>query len=873
MTKKVTKKKKPKTYLNKRGYAVIKSEFGFRDIHSCKKDMTVAPYIHGDFGVKPSPFPIFLESAKKLYLPKHYALEKFGEPEENRMPEGREIDLEFNGELRDYQKPIVKAFMDTCKPGGTLSSQSYGGIISVPCGRGKCLGINTPILMFDGTIKMVQDIVVGDKLMGDDSKERTVLSLARGREQMYKVVPTKGDPYIVNESHILSLKCSTQKSRYPKGTKVDMSVTDYLALPKSYHGSAGPLLGYRVDVNFPEKVVDMEPYALGYWLGDGNSDSSLITTIEKPVVDYFKEYANKLDCNLIQGKDSITTKHSLHYRISGKLIKNKRQPNIFLKKLQKLNLICNKHIPQDYKCNSRRVRLELLAGIIDSDGSLSCNGYDIIQKRERLLDDIIYLARSLGFAAYKSVCKKTCIYKGERKTGTYYRTCIHGKGLEEIPVKCPRKRASPRKQIKDALSTRIRLEKLDVDDYYGFEIDGNRRFLLGDFTVTHNTIISLNILSQLKRKTLIIVHKEFLIEQWVERITQFLPHARIGLIRQKKVDVLNKDIVIGMLQSISMKSYPEEVFEDFGFCIVDEAHHISCEVFSRSLPKIGCKYMCGLSATPKRADGLSKVFEYYLGPIVYKEERKGGDNVRVDMIRINSSLDPYSKEEYTAYGKLCMSRMINNICEYTKRTDMIIELVAKMVLEERNILILSDRRGHLDELYNKIKGRECGTVGFYVGGMKPAERKASEDCNVILGTYSMASEGMDIPSLDSIIFASPKSNIVQAIGRILRKKHIDRPAQVYDIVDDFSSFSKQAIKRRRFYKRCKYLIVESDVYDDDLKSGMDLYEESQQDHVTFYDPEAKSPKSKKTRKNKKTKKSEKSGENGCENPLSTMCPF
>ena len=186
----------------------------------------------------------------------------------------------------------------------------------------------------------------------------------------------------------------------------------------------------------------------------------------------------------------------------------------------------NKHIPHIYKCNSKEVRLELLAGLIDSDGSLQSNGYDIIQKNERLLDDIIFLARSLGFAAYKLKCEKSCMYKGEKKTGTYYRTNIHGEGVEYIPLKVLRKKANKRKQIKNVLNTGIKVVKREIDNYYGFEIDGNRRFLLGDFTVTHNTVMGLNIISKLKKKTLIIVHKEFLLRQWLERIEQFLPDAK-----------------------------------------------------------------------------------------------------------------------------------------------------------------------------------------------------------------------------------------------------------------------------------------------------------------------------------------------------------
>jgi len=158
--------------------------------------------------------------------------------------------------------------------------------------------------------------------------------------------------------------------------------------------------------------------------------------------------------------------------------------------LRKYNLLNNKHIPHVYKCNSKDIQLELLAGIIDSDGSLANSGYDVIQKNERLLDDIIFLARSLGFAAYKNKCQKSCMYKGEKKTGTYYRTNIHGEGVEYIPVKLERKKANKRKQIKSVLNTGIKVIPLEEDEYYGFQIDGNKRYLMGDFTVTHNTTLA-----------------------------------------------------------------------------------------------------------------------------------------------------------------------------------------------------------------------------------------------------------------------------------------------------------------------------------------------------------------------------------------------
>ncbi len=810
--KKRKKRKKIKTILTRRGYAIVKEHFGFRDIHKCKKELTVSPYVNENIGIKPNPFPVYLESLKKLYVPRHYGIEQFGEPDKIKLNKSYNIDLEFKGSLRENQLAPINAFLKSCEK-GTYSAQSYGGILSLPCGYGKCLGFNTPIMMYDGSIKMVQDIIVGDKLMGDDSRPRNVLSLARGRETLYKVIPTKGDTYIVNESHILSLQCSSNKSRYPKGTKVDMSVTDYLALPKSFHGRAGPLLGYRVPVEFVEKQVDLEPYALGYWLGDGTKRNANITTIEKEVIEYFKNYCNRLTLNFKQLSENRVGKKPITYAISGKIINNKRTPNQFLHFLQKHNLIKNKHIPTIYKCNSRKNQLELLAGIIDSDGSYTKNGYDIIQKKEQLLDDIIFIARSLGFAAYKKKCVKSCIYKGVKKEGIYYRTNIHGKGLEDIPVKCPRKKANIRKQIKDVLKTRIRLEKLGIDNYYGFEIDGNRRFLLGDFTVTHNTICALYLLAKLGKKTIIVVHKEFLMEQWIERIKQFLPDARIGIIQQNKVTVKNKDIVIAMIQSISMKNYPMETFDQFGFSIFDECHHISSQVFSRCLPKLGNQYMLGLSATPRRKDGLSKVFHWYLGPMIYQIKNREIQNVNIHLINYSSD-NEYTKIELTNYGKISMPKMINNICYYKKRNKFIVKLI-KLILQEKNrkILLLSNRREQLKCIYEYIIKKNICSIGYYVGGMKKKDRKISETKQVMLGTYSMSSEGLDVKELNTIIFASPKSDIVQSTGRMLRLI-TDTIPTAYDIIDtSIPIFKKQSIHRIRFYKKNKYNLIYHDVKD------------------------------------------------------------
>jgi superfamily II DNA or RNA helicase len=750
--------------------------------------------------VKTEPFPIYLESAEKIYVPRYFGYKKFGSCD-IKIEDGEDIDLSFNGSLRDYQENIVNKFIKHI----TKNTFIGGGLIDVYAGAGKCMCKNTPIIMYDGSIKMVQDVKVGDQLMGDDSTPRNVLSLARGRETMYDIIPNKGDKYTVNESHILSLKSSFNHSKkYKKGEIYDISIKDYLNLPKSFHGPGGPLLGYRVGVDFPYKEVDIEPYFLGIWIGDGSKRNLGITNIDIPIIDYCYEYARRLELD-IRKCDSNTTRCPSYFITS-----HNKKPNSLIESFHKYNLLNNKHIPHDFKCNSRQVRLELLAGIIDSDGSLNHENYDIIQKNKKLFDDIIYLARSLGFAAYKKECKKSCMYKGEKREGTYYRTTIHGKGLEEIPVKCERKKAKPRKQIKDALVSRIKVIKKEEDNYYGFELDGNHRYLLGDFTVTHNTVMGIKLITLIKKKTLIIVHKGFLSDQWIERIKEFCPDAKIGLIQGQIIDIENKDIVIGMLQSLSMKEYPQDLFKSFGFLILDEVHHISSETFSRAMQKIVTKHSLGLSATMNRKDGLSFVFKMFLGDVVHKEKRDDGTQVLVKAIKYNNPDPEYNEVEYDFRGNVKFSTMISKVGEYNNRSEFILSVIKNELEKNPNqqILFLAHRKSLLTYMFKAIEHRNIASVGFYIGGMKERDLKESENKTIILATFQMAEEGLDIKTLSSLVLATPKTDIVQAVGRILRIKH-EAPL-IIDIVDSHEIFEKQFNKRRAFYIKNKYKIIQTD---------------------------------------------------------------
>ena len=345
------------------------------------------------------------------------------------------------------------------------SSPYKGLLLYHKLGSGKCHKKDTPILLYNGEIKMVQDIEIGDLLMGDDSTPREVLSLATGKDDMYDIIPEKGDKYTVNKEHILCLKAIgyplfikssntnfnikwiennkfnsklffyNEKNRneikiiateffetISNENIIEISVIDYLKLSDF---KKNILKGYKVGVNFEEKLLEIDPYILGTFLGNNNLEL----------------YQDAL--------------------------------------IKKYDLIDNKHIPHIYKCNSRKNRLKLLVGIIDnSDGILHNNTFEIYQTNEKLVDDIIYISRSLGFACYKDSIKNGYIIS------------IYGEGIENVSTK---KKSSYNKKINDndVLNNDISIEYVGIDDYYGFTLNGNSRYLMGDFTVTHNTCTSI----------------------------------------------------------------------------------------------------------------------------------------------------------------------------------------------------------------------------------------------------------------------------------------------------------------------------------------------------------------------------------------------
>jgi superfamily II DNA or RNA helicase len=335
------------------------------------------------------------------------------------------------------------------------------------------------------------------------------------------------------------------------------------------------------------------------------------------------------------------------------------------------------------------------------------------------------------------------------------------------------------------------------------------------------TFMALYIANHYKVKTLIIVHKTFLLNQWIDRINEFTD-ARVGIIQQNKVEVDEKDFVVGMLQSIAKDKYESDIFSDFGMVIFDEAHHAPSEYFSKALPIISCKRSLALSATPKRSDKMEKVLFWFLGDIAYKQPPNENKNVLVKVIDYTTKHKTFKEYKIPFTGDINRPKTLNKLVEIDNRNKFIIENLKEIMIEKnRKVLLLSDRIEHLKKLKEEIDLIGKYTCDFYIGGRKQKDLDNASECQILLGSYGMASEGLDIPTLNTLIMTTPRREVEQSIGRITRKAHKIQPL-VIDFTDNIPCFKKQGEYRQKLYKKLKYNVKVISVNETEVISETDI---------------------------------------------------
>lgn len=559
--------------------------------------------------------------------------------------------------FRFSQEELLKEFL----------SADMSGLIGAPTRYGKCHIAGTKVLMYDYSIKVVEDVQVGDLLMGPDGLPRKVVALGRGREQAYNVIPNKGEPFGCNESHILSLKVTggAKFGGYKKGDVVNITIKEYLGRSKTFKHVTK--LWYA-PLEFSEKDLPYDPWMVGVWIGDGCINGrARITKPDKNVQSGIIAWAER--CGLLW---SYKTSNTENDTISVRTIEGVRTSKNPLTEIARMCVVDDeKRIPLPYLTASRSQRLELLAGIIDTDG-YSNNGmaYELVTKYEGLSEDVIQLCRGLGFRVTR---KKT--QKGIKSTGfvgTYYRIQIAGP-IQDIPcrghknIDCTVGRVNP-------TVTGFKLEDIGEQDYYGFEIEGpDRLYLNWDHCVTHNTTLMINTLRAFPDLVTVVTAPGVdLVRQLYDDIKEKIRNREVKLICSGSRTKYPSDTGITVCSADSLEKC------DFGsteLLLADEPHALVTEGRIRMIDKFPKARRLGFGATlTGRFDGKDALIEGLFGPVIvertYKEAVDEGAicPLHIIFLKVEVQPQPY-RDRDAAYDDLLfksstMANLTKDICEY-----------------------------------------------------------------------------------------------------------------------------------------------------------------------------------------------------------------
>lgn len=880
-------------YLGSRGYVVYKSNLTEQELLKLKQELTVIPFTAEGYGQPAESFKSYQESSSKLYLPRYYALQKFGLPKINKLNDGLDIHIDFKGSLRPIQIDAIKSVLDCCN-----DPTKMGALLCLACGQGKTVcGISMICTLAKKTLiivhkeflleqwkERIQEFaptarlgLIKAKTIDVENKDIVLaslqsLSMKDYDDDVFKefglVVIDECFPYrqhIITENGPITIgrlyNMWKNKESLPliKSFNIDKKIFEWKTMTYAWEKQADELLDIKFSKNrikctpnhkilTPYGMIEAEKLKLGD-LVIANYDNEIT---ENSCARALNDDQYQILLGSILGDGCISTLPSNRYRLRithGLSQKNycDWKANMFGETThiidnngysQKKIVIFNtkiidleKEIPKE-----KNIIPQWIINDIDSrgiaiwymdDGSLSRKDYSTT-----LCTHTFNLKTQEMFVEKFKTYNIECTIQESKKYYFLKFNTINTLKLFNLIGKYIHS-SMKYKIINDILS-------IDSEQYNSLIKSNNYRNIRN---------INPNILR--KNDIYIVKGKEYICKIFENnrlylhyicsrsKKCYFLDNIQIFDINQISTYIWNETVYEHGTMKISSITridkwkdghgkkntknvYDIEVADNHNFICcsptslsgicVKNCHHAAAAVFSKALKKVNFKYAIGLTATPKRKDGLTKVFKWYLGDIAY-ESKKHKDYVEVRFHRYYNMAPEYSRIHTLYNKKPNIARMINNICEYLPRVTFIEEIILNILKEEpnRRFLILTDRRQHVHLIKDMLDVNKLES-GLYYGGMKPEDLKKSEICKFIIGTFQNASEGMDIKGLDTLILGSPKGDVIQICGRILRDKPEDRKhiPLIIDIVDDFGSFTNQAKKRHTYYKKCKYEIIDKD---------------------------------------------------------------
>lgn len=664
-------------------------------------------------------------------------------------------------ELRDYQVDYINQ-----------SIRNSRGIIFAPT---SCHAPGQGILMFDGSIKKVEDIKVGDFVMGDDSTQRTVEEIHSGKTMMYKIIPQKGDPFVVTGDHLLTLEATRQRK--------DVKVVDYLGWSETQK-QVWKLIRTGVEF-YQEKELTIPPYVLGLILGGGSILSIPgLTNEDEILVNTWKEYGKTLGLNF-RKHDRNGERCPTYY------LTKKNGDNPLSEKLKKMGLWkCNsgtKFIPAEYLTSSRQNRLSLLAGLVDADGRKSdVAGFEYCTKSNKLACNVLYLSKSLGFhATLNETCK--CDQNGNR--GLYYRVCISSPDLVDVPCNLERKKITCIKSRTNPLRVGFSVELVGEGDYYGFSLKEDPHYLMEDFTVTHNSgktnvLIGTLLLLPPNTPTLVLANRKSLVDQNYDEICMW-GIKDVGRFYGNHKEV--KNITCATVQSSHLlKNHLPKIK-----CIfVDEVH----EMMSKKPRSVyaACKnasVRIGMSATPFKFGEKDKVQKYeakgYIGPVFVATNTETGRLSTKDLqargILASADCTFYPVHEPKLPYHVYIDAVTDGIAHNLVLHEMTRRLVDSL---EGRILIIVERITHGDLLHDAIPNSVWVRGQDTLETRKAIIKRLKEDKGkiVAIATSGIFDAGINVfvNSLVNCAGGQADHKIIQRFGRGLRVADDKKHLQYYD---------------------------------------------------------------------------------------------
>lgn len=706
--------------------------------------------------------------------------------------------------LRNYQKQASDAAVRLF-----TGKADKNGLIILPTG---CHAKGSSVLTSDGVCIKVEDVKVGDFLLGNDGTPRKVLELHNGVDDMYKVTPIKGEPFVVNGGHILHLYKTNEGKRYnscqPRYDEI--SVKEYVIKSANYKHLHKLHRVSQIDFGNDKYLFD--PYFVGLYLGDGCCINGLnITTQREEVVEYLREFARTygLGFRAAEKRNGENKAKSYFFPYA---FANNNTPNPLQVTIRGLGLegkvAGDKFIPHQYKVASVEDRFSLLAGLLDTDAfyDKEKNTFEYCSKSKRLADDVVFVCRSLGFFAQIG---KTKVVKGE----SYYRIQISG-DLNLIPTKVAIRQGRARKQKKSVLVTGFSVEYLGRGEYFGFTLDGNHLYCDYQFFIHHNSgksLVIADIASRLEGPLLVFQPSKEILQQNFAKLQSYgifdcgCYSASVGC----------KDINRITFATIGSVMNHMSDFDCFKNIIIDECHYVNSKAGQyKQFIEAKNRQVVGLTATPYRLDRaeggsilkfLTRVRPRIFSKVIYCCQigellSKGYladlhyyDLTALDLrrVRSNSTGADYDERSLLAEYERCGF--------YDKLSNTVVKVLQpKSGIPRKGVLVFTAFTKEARQLVDKLQS--IGVNAAIVTGETPKKERETilegfkkREIKVV-ANVGVLTTGFDYPALDTVVLARPTKSLglyYQMVGRAIRPFD-GKDGWIVDLSGNYSRFGNVA---------------------------------------------------------------------------------